>query len=58
LVTDEQVKDVQTAKKRMAELETKLKWKKEHQERSQKFGAVRTKTSPTFWKNIRNYAKH
>jgi len=58
LVTDEKEKSAQAAKKRRAELETKLKWKKEHQERSQKFGALRTQTSPKFWKNIRIYAEH
>jgi hypothetical protein len=58
LVKDEQEKAVQTAKKRKAEKETKLKWKKEHQERSQRFGAVRRETSPKFWKNIRSYAEH
>ena len=44
LVTDEQEKAVQTAKKRKGELETKLKWKKEHQEKTQKFWAVRIVT--------------
>jgi hypothetical protein len=58
LVTDEQEKAVQTAKKIKTELETKLKRKKEHQETSQKLGAVRTETSQKFWKNIRSYAEH
>jgi hypothetical protein len=58
LVTDKHEKAVSTAKERKAELETKLKWKQKHQKRSQKFGAVRTKASPKFWKNIRSYAEH
>lgn len=48
LVTDEQEKAVQVAKKRKTELEAKFKKKKDDQEKSQKVGAVRIETSPKF----------